>query len=238
VAGKKESSGPSSQEMELFRSLQSTAMEIRTRALEAGAGVENLRAGDDHNAAANASARQGKITDAATHLKFASAAWAVAERDARAATAAAASANAKRVEAVKPEPVAPAPVVVAPPPQVAPPQPKVATLPAANPANEIDAVIKSYERAIGSRDIGELRRAYPAMTAAQSKGWGDFFATLRSMRASLSVSGLDLRGDAADARISGAYDFVSTDGKATRQPVSFQASFRRENGIWKLVSVR
>ena len=84
----------------------------------------------------------------------------------------------------------------------------------------------------------ELRRAYPGMTAAQSKGWEDFFGTLRSMRASLSVSGLEVRGDAADARITGAYDFVSTGGKATKQPVNFQASFKRENGAWKLTAVR
>ena len=49
-------------------------------------------------------------------------------------------------------------------------------------SNEIDAVIKSYERAIDSRDISEMKRAYPTMTAAQSKNWEDFFGTLRSMR--------------------------------------------------------
>jgi stress response protein SCP2 len=58
------------------------------------------------------------------------------------------------------------------------------------------------------------------------------------MRASLAVSNLEVRGDAADARIIGAYDYVSKSGAASRQPASFLASFRRENGSWKLTAVR
>jgi serine/threonine-protein kinase len=239
-SSKKDASTLTADGLELFRSLQGTATDMRTRASEAGATIADLRAGDDHNAAANAAAQRGNLTDAATHLKLASSAWAVAERDARAAaaTAAAAAANAKRVEAPKTEPIPPAPVITSPQVQAAAPAPKPATLPAVNPATEIDAVIRNYERAIGTRDIAELKRAYPAMTAAQSKNWEDFFGTLRSMNASLTVNALDVKGDAADARISGSYDFVSTSGKATRQPANFQASFRRENGVWRLVAVR
>ena len=61
---------------------------------------------------------------------------------------------------------------------------------------------------------------------------------LRSMRASLAVSNLEVHGDAADARITGAYDYVSKSGSSSRQPASFLASFKRENGIWKLNAVR
>jgi serine/threonine-protein kinase len=238
-AAKKEATTLSAKELELFRSLQGTAMEFRTRASEAGATVDNLRAGDDHNSAANTAAQQGKVTEAATHLKLASSAWAVAERDARAAAAAAAAAaSAKRVEAPKQEPVVPPPTVANPPVQPQVTAPKPATLPPANPAAEIDAVIDNYERAIDSRDIAEMKRAYPTMTAAQAKNWEDFFGTLRSMRASLSVNSLDVRGDAAEARITGAYDYVSKSGAASRQPASFLASFKRENGSWKLIAVR
>lgn len=239
---KKEAATLSSQELELFRSLQSTALEIRTRASEAGATPDNLRAGDDHNAAANAAALKGKVTDAATHLKLASTAWGVAERDARAASAAAAAAaSAKRVEAPKQEPVIPAPTVTStPPPPVAnsSPAPKPAVIPPVNPATEIDALMKNYERAIDSRDLAELRRAYPGMTQAQAKAWEDFFGTLRAMHATLTMSGLEIRGDVADAHVTGTYDFVSSSGKATKQPANFQVSFKRENGTWKLAVIR
>jgi serine/threonine-protein kinase len=241
---KKETNALNAQELELFKSLQSTAAEMRTRAIDAGASAQSLRSGDDHNAAANASALKGKVTEAANHLKLASGAWAVAERDARAATAAAAAAaaNTKRAEAPKVDPVVPAPIVTSPasqqqPPSVTPP-PKPVVLPPANPATEIDAVMKNYERAIDSRDIAELKRAYPGMTATQSKGWEDFLRTLRSIHATLAVSGLTVNGDAADARITGSYDYISNSGQATKQAANFQASFKRENGVWKLAAVR
>jgi hypothetical protein len=58
------------------------------------------------------------------------------------------------------------------------------------------------------------------------------------MRASLAVSNLEVHGDAADAKITGVYDYVSKSGASSRQPASFLASFKRENGSWKISAVR
>jgi serine/threonine-protein kinase len=239
------------EELSLLRSLQASAADERRRAVEAGASVDQLRVGDDHTAAAMAATRQGKISEAATHLNQASAAWASAERDARNAAAAktrVADVAPKRetpAAAVTQAPPTPPPVTSQPvssaPAQSAPtapataaPAPKVV----ANPSVEIEAIVATYARAIESRDVAEVRRAYPGATQAQLKGFEDFFKTVRSMRVSFSIGSLDVQGDAADARLSGAYDYVTNAGKTERQPVNIQASFRRDGAGWRLTSVR
>ena len=240
---KTEPAGPTAQDIALIRNAQTTALEARRRASEAGATAEQLRAGDDHSVSANTAALQGKAGDAATHFNLASSAWAAAERDARAAAAAAAAAASKSrtADAPKQDPQIPPPVVASNPPAAAQPtspQTPATRAPAPNPAAEIDVVVRAYEQAIESRDMAELRRAYPGMTSAQAKNWEVFFNSLRSIRASLSVGGLDVRGESADARISGVYDYVTGAGKTVRQPVTFPVSFRKEGGAWRLVSIR
>ncbi|HEY9225056.1 MAG TPA: hypothetical protein VIP11_00320, partial [Gemmatimonadaceae bacterium] len=238
---KTEPVGATAQELALIRSLQSAALESRRRATEAGASAEQLRTGDDHSLAANTAALQGKVSDAASHLNLANTAWTAAERDARAAAAAAAATKVRVAEPPKQEsiPVPPPSVTSAPAPAPQPTsQPVAAKTPAASPSVEIGAVVAAYERAIGTRDVAEVRRAYPGMTAAQGKGWEDFFKSLRSISATLSMDGLDVRGDAAEARVTGAYDYVNTAGKNSRQSVSFRAAFRKEGGAWRLVNVR
>src|SRR5207344_934297 len=76
------------------RALQTTALDGRRRATEAGATPEQLRAGDDHNRAAESLVSAGKISEAAVRLNAATTAWAAAERDARLAASAATAATA------------------------------------------------------------------------------------------------------------------------------------------------
>jgi hypothetical protein len=54
---------------------------------------------------------------------------------------------------------------------------------------------------------------------------------------SLGVSGLDVKGGTAEAKLAGTYDYVTDGGKATQQPVAFQAAFVREGSTWQLMSV-
>jgi hypothetical protein len=239
AAKKTDTPAPTAEELSLLGSLQASAAEQRRRATDAGASPEQLKPGDDHSAAAFAATRRGKITEAATELNLASAAWSNAERDARNAAALAAK---TRVADPPPKDVVPPPTQVvqsAPSPQpVSAAAPPVPTAPKPNPSAEIDAVVATYARAIESRDVLEVRRAYPGATPAQLNGFDEFFKTLRSMRVSFTVSGLDVRGDVADAHLTGAYDYVTNAGKSERQPLSIQASFRRDAAGWRLVSVR
>ncbi len=234
------------QELALFQSLRNAATESRKRAADAGASADQLQTGDDHTKTADASAAKGKFSDAADHLTQATSAWNSAERDARAAAAAAANTRARAAEPTKtqaaPAPVAPAPVAPAPPPVVAPapisPPAAAPQQPASNPAVDIRAAVAAYARAIESRDVVEVRRAYPGITSAQASGFEQFFGTLRSLHATFAADGIDVTGNSAEAKLVGEYDYVTSAGKSEKQPVSFQATFRRDGGTWKLMSVR
>ncbi|HEX7940311.1 MAG TPA: hypothetical protein VF488_00825, partial [Gemmatimonadaceae bacterium] len=123
-------------------------------------------------------------------------------------------------------------------PSSSPPAPHAPAQPAANPRADIGDVVARYARAIGSRDVAEVRRVYPALSADQQRGFEQFFRAVRSLRADLTLSDLDVAGAAAQARVSGAYEFVGNDGKSQRQPITFQATFSRAGGTWQLTSVR
>jgi serine/threonine-protein kinase len=228
---------PTQQEILLVRALQTTALDGRRRALEAGATADQLRSGDEHNRAAEKLVAAGKVSEAAVKLNEATAAWTAAERDAR-VSAAAANAKSKTVAADSAKQEAP-PLPVSAPPVT---QSQAATVkppaPATNPAGEIESAVAAYARAIESRDIAEVRRAYPGITAAQASGFEQFFASVRSLRANFALSSLDITGSTAEGKLAGTYDYVTTAGKSERQAVTFQASLRHSADGWKLASVR
>ncbi|HEY0243787.1 MAG TPA: protein kinase [Gemmatimonadaceae bacterium] len=130
-------------------------------------------------------------------------------------------------------------VVVTPPPPppsapVRAPDPE----PVRNPREEITGVVAAYARAIESRDIGAVRRAYPGITSEQARGFEQFFQSARSISVTFRVNDLDVNGNSADARLIGTYQYVSSEGKSERQAVSFSASLRNDGGSWRLIAVR
>lgn len=148
--------------------------------------------------------------------------------------------------------VAPPPVVVQQPPREtgprvtaplpAPPPPAATQSDPAparteNAATEIASVVAAYARAIESRDIGAVRRAYPGLTSEQARGFEQFFESARSINVTFRVVGLETSGNSADARLVGTYEYVSG-SRTERQPVSFAAALRNDGSSWRLVSVR
>ena len=208
-----------SEELALLRELQTTALDARRRAVDAGATAVQLDSGDAHNRIANTLILDGRISEAGDHLNQATRLWSAAERAAR------------TVDPPKAQ-------VAAPPAQPsAQPQPQAPAPPPANPAADITAAVSTYARAIESRDLAAVRRAYPGITATQAKGWEQFFPTLRSLRVTLAISGFDVNGATAVAKLDGSYDYVTESGKTEHQPVSFRAMFRRDGAVWQLVAV-
>ena len=61
---------------------------------------------------------------------------------------------------------------------------------------------------------------------------------MRTLKATFTVSGLEVSGSSAEAKLSGMYDYVNDQGRPLQQPLSFQASFRRDGGVWQIASVR
>jgi hypothetical protein len=71
----------------------------------------------------------------------------------------------------------------------------------------------------------------------QQRGWEQFFQLVRDVKADLSVAQLDRSN--GTAQITGTYTYLNTStGRSERQPVSFHASFRNQDGQWRITQVR
>jgi serine/threonine-protein kinase len=121
---------------------------------------------------------------------------------------------------------------------VSEPAPETAATKTESPTTAVAGVVAAYARAIESRDIGAVRRAYPGLTGDQARGFEQFFDGTRSINVTFRVVGLEANGNSADARLVGSYEYVTTTGKTERQPVSFAATLRNDGSSWRLVSVR
>jgi serine/threonine-protein kinase len=130
-------------------------------------------------------------------------------------------------------------IVVAPPPAPPPPVSKTAEPePVPAPREEIATTVAAYARAIESRDIGAVRRVYPGITSDQARGFEQFFQSARNINVTFRVTDVATHDNSADARLVGTYAYITSEGKTERQPVSFSASLRYDNGAWRLTSVR
>jgi hypothetical protein len=98
--------------------------------------------------------------------------------------------------------------------------------------------VAEYARAIESRDLSAIRALYPSITEEQQRGFSSFFDRVRSLRATLNAANPIVDGNSATTRVTGAYEFVGSDGKAQRQPVTFSATLRRVGTQWRIASVR
>ena len=164
-------------------------------------------------------------------MQFATAAslWADAERASRSRSAR--DTEPRRVADSPPPapPAAPPPVPVAPPPRAA----------AADPGLDIQKVITGYGAALESRDIEQVRHAYPGLSAAQQGSWQTFFDRVRNLKATLSVTSLNVGGASADATVSGVYEYDNAStGRAERRPVTFHATLARAANGWRITAIR
>ena len=166
-----------------------------------------------------------------------------------------------RVDTVRVPAVAPAPAAASqgtpssqtttlatPPPQPSAPASQTTTAPVNtapaslavpdNPRPAITAIVNDYARAIGTRQIAEIKRVYASMTPQQQSQWESFFGAVRSIQAALDIASLSVDGNTAVARVTGVYEFISRTGRAERQPASFEATFERDGDRWVLRRVR
>ena len=148
--------------------------------------------------------------------------WGDAERGAR---------SRAKVDTVKPRAVEP-PAAAPPPPPAPAPVPK-------DPRPDIQRVIDIYARALESRDLDQVRHAYPGLTAGQQQSWKGFFESVRNLKADLSVTAVSYTGVSAEAIVSGfyAYDNAGT-GRSERRPVTFRAILAVDSTGWRLMTIR
>jgi serine/threonine-protein kinase len=200
----------------LVRELRQSAGASRARAVAAGATGADLAAGDAERQAAEGLATQGKIADAVARMSSAIGLWTGAEQTARA-----------RLAATPP---------VATPARGETPAPAAPAAPA-DPRPQIDAAIQAYARAIESRDVSAVRRAYPGLTTQQMQTWKDFFTAVRNLKVELRASRIIPNGDTAEANVQGSFSFLQ-DRRPQVQPVQFRASLERGDGGWRITAIQ
>jgi hypothetical protein len=130
----------------------------------------------------------------------------------------------------------PAPAESQPAPAAAPAPPPQ---PAPDPAPEIRRLLAAYGPAVESQSVDNIRRLYPGMTAAQQRGWEQFFQAVRDVKAQLSVANLEVSNGTAEAQMTGSYTYLNSSTQETeRRPIAFHVSLRREATGWRITQVR
>jgi uncharacterized protein YjdB len=196
----------------LLRDLRSKVREARARATSSGATAADLSPGDARVSAGETLASRGRAADAITPLSQAIAAFAQAEQQARTrATSAAAPPAAPRVET---QPPTPAPV---------------------DPGPLIDAAIASYARALETKDMAQVRRANPGMSATQEQDLLSFFKDAKNLKVSLHATNKNVTGDTAEADVEGTFQFV-LDREITR-PARLHVSLVRTGPSWRITAI-
>jgi len=204
-----------------IRGLRANVRAARERAVTAGATPVELATGDQERNTAELLAAQGKLREAAGHLRQAVGLWAGAEQAALRRT----QAQQTNV-ATQPAPPPPAPV----------PQPIPPAAPE-NPRPLIEAAIQSYARALESRDVQQVRRAYPGLTSQQAQVWRDFFTSVDNLKVDIAVKQLQITGDVAEAQVDGTSQYTQSHRSQT-QPMTFHATLDHSSGTWRLAAIR
>jgi serine/threonine protein kinase len=201
----------------LVRSLRADARVARERAVTAGATSADLAAGDQERRAAEQLVGRNRQPELIGHLGAAIGLWAAAEQTARA----------RAQQAAAPPQVTQPPPIAAPPPAAAP----------ENPRPLIEAAIQAYGRALESRDVQQVRRAYPGLTPQQAQVWRDFFRMVGDLKVDLAIRQLQITDDVAEAQVEGLSQYTQN-RRPQRQPMSFHATLDRANSTWRIASIR
>jgi len=199
------------------RELRANARAARERAVIAGATSTDLAPGDAERRAAEQVVGRDRVVDVMAHLSAAIGLWAAAEQTART----------RAQQAAVPPPVTTQPPAVTTAPPAAP----------ENPRPLIEAAIQGYARALESRDVQQVRRAYPGLTPQQAQQWRDFFGMVSDLKVDLAIKQLQITGDVAEAQVEGLSQYVQG-RRPQRQPVSFHATLDRASGVWRIASIR
>jgi serine/threonine protein kinase len=135
--------------------------------------------------------------------------------------------------AVAPPPAtAPAPVVPPPPPAVSPAHAEE------NPVTAIQAVLARYRAALESRDIGGLKRIWPALSGRQEDALRNEFEHSQAIVADLD--GVDIRptGNTASVTCRRSYAVTTADGRTLKTATKMFMTLSRHDGVWSIDSIR
>ena len=215
--------------------VQRAALAARQTAIDSGAAESSVRRGDRLMQAADSAIARRRFDLAMRAMLDARSTWRAAS-DSAAAVRLTEHAAVPSGSAAGPPPTPPSS-----PPPAGSPAHTIAAAPV-DPTPGIQAAIATYARALASRDIAQLRAAYPALTADEARRWQEIFDATNSITASLSLAGpphVSASGS-ADVDVTATFDFDYKRGAdGERHPtVTYHAVLVRDGQQWKLASIK
>ncbi|HEX6808641.1 MAG TPA: serine/threonine-protein kinase [Gemmatimonadaceae bacterium] len=225
-------SAAGTRQLDLMR-VQRDALAARQSAVDSGAASVSVRHGDRLMQAADSAISRRRYDAAMRAMRDAQETWQAAAESAMAARAVVRAGAGAGAQATPP-------TVSAPPPTVAPPHPTAAA--PVDPTPGIQAAVASYAQALSSRDINQVRAAYPALTADEARRWQDVFDATNSIGATLTLSAPPRVSPSgtADVDVTATFDFDYKRGvEGDRHPtVTYHAVLVRDGQQWKLTSIK
>ena len=87
-----------------------------------------------------------------------------------------------------------------------------------------------------SRDLDQLRRAYPGLTQQQENAWRAFFENVESLSVTLDIKSIDISGDTATADVDAVQAYRA--GRQQSQRSSFRALLKRAATGWRITQIQ
>jgi hypothetical protein len=131
-------------------------------------------------------------------------------------------------------PSAPAASVAPPPPQAAAPPARAEE----NAVTAVQAVLVRYRAALESRDIGALKRIWPALSGRQEDAIRNEFEHSRSI--AVGLDGVDIRPTSSGATLTchRSYAVTTADGQTLRTATQMFMTLARRDGGWVIETIR
>jgi serine/threonine-protein kinase len=142
----------------------------------------------------------------------------------------------------KPAPIEPSPPPVVAPAVTPPPPPPPAPAPPAraeeNPVPAVQAVLARYRAALESRDIGALKRIWPALSGRQEEALRSEFEHARAI--AVDLDGVDIRPTSSGATVTCRRSYMVTtgDGRMLKTATTMFMTLARRDGVWSIETIR
>jgi hypothetical protein len=117
-----------------------------------------------------------------------------------------------------------------------PEEPPAPVRPPVDPRPAIERALETYRRAIESRDLAQLRAAYPGLTAEQERSWREFFGSITEIRVTLNIQNLEISDDQARARLAATYEYRARAHQT--QHLDLTAALERRPSGWQITAIR
>jgi len=141
----------------------------------------------------------------------------------------------------EPKVAAPEPAAVVAPPVVAPPPSPMAAAPARaeeSAETAVQTLLARYRNALEARDIGALKRIWPALSGRQEEALVSEFQHARAITVGLGTPEIRSTGTGATVSCRRNYAITTADGQMLRTVTTMIMTLARRDGAWSIETIR